>query len=141
MTARVQLGVLAAPIVALSIGIWAEFADLGPLLLLAVALPAMAVSGISVALAYGARPLALVLTGAAVGFATFAIAEGLYLSIHYARGGTLDFESLNSQPAMAAALFGIHVAVGILAGLALGCAGAVVAYVAAARGRAVSRTA
>ncbi len=119
---------LTAPIVALGIGVWAEFAELSPPLLLAVALPAMAVSVISVAAGYGVRSLALVLAGVAVGFATFAIAEGLYLSIHYARGGTLDFESLHSQPAMAAALFGIHVAVGTVAGLGLGVAGAVVAY-------------
>ncbi len=83
---------LAAPIVAVGIGVWAEFADLSPPLLLAVAVPAMAVSLISVALAYRVRPLALVLVGVALGFATFAIAEGLYLSIHYTRGGTLDFE-------------------------------------------------
>jgi hypothetical protein len=129
MTARVQLGVLAAPIVALGIGIWAEFADLSPSLLLAVALPAMTVTLFSVALAYEARPLAVLAGGIATGLLTFAIAEGLYLSIHYARGGTLDFESLDSQPAMAAALFGIHVAVGTLAGLGLGIAGAIVAYV------------
>ncbi len=35
----------------------------------------------------------------------------------------------DSQPAMAAALFGIHVAVGALSGLGLGIAGAIVAYV------------
>ena len=120
---------LTAPIVALGIGIWAEFADLSPTLLLAVALPAMTVTIFSVAFAYEARPLALLTGGIAIGLLTFAIAEGLYLSIHYARGGTLDFESLDSQPAMAAALFGIHVAVGTLAGLGLGIAGAIVAYV------------
>ncbi len=141
MTERVRLGVLAAPIVALGIGVWAEFADLSPPLLLAVALPAMALTLLSVALAFEMRPLPLLLTGVAIGLLTFALAEGLYLSIHYARGGTLDFESLDSQPAMAAALFGIHVAVGTLAGLALGCAGAVVAFALGVRGRLTSRLA
>ncbi len=129
---------LAAPIVALGIGVWAEFADLGPPLLLAVALPAMAAGLISLAIAYDLRPIALVVVGAAIGFATFAIAEGLYLSLHYARGGTLDFESLESQSAMAAALFGIHVAVGTLAGLALGVAGAFVVYAVGVRRRTAS---
>ena len=126
---------------ALGIGVWAEFADLSASLLLAVALPAMAVTLLSVALALDLRPIAVIAAGAAIGLMTFAIVEGLYLSIHYARGGTLDFESLDSQAAMAAALFGIHVVVGTVAGLALGAAGAAVVYVAGARRRMVSRAA
>lgn len=133
-----MLGVLVAPVVALGIGVWAEFADLGPPLLLAVAVPAMAISLLSLAIVLELRPVALVAVGTTIGFATFAVTEGLYLSIHYARGGTLDFESLSSQPAMAAALFGIHVAVGIVAGLALGVAGALVAWAVAARGSTAS---
>ena len=117
-------GVFVAPAVALGIGVWAEFADLTPLLLLAVALPAMTISLASMAVLFDLRPFALVFVGVAIGLMTFAIAEGLYLTIHYARGGTLDFESLDSQPAMAAALFGIHVAVGLILGLALGVVGA-----------------
>lgn len=136
-----MLGILIAPIVALGIGVWAEFADLSPPLLLAVAFPAMTVCLISLAIAFDLRPIALAVVGAAIGFATFAIAEGLYLSIHYARGGTLDFESLDSQLAMAAALFGIHVAVGTLAGVALGCTGALVAYAVGVRARTASRAA
>ena len=135
------LGILSAPIVALGIGVWAEFAELSPPLLLAVAMPAMAVTLFSLAIGIGAKPLALVLMGAAVGLLTFALAEGLFLTIYYARGGTLDFESLDSQVAMAAALFGIHVGVGTVAGFALGAAAAVVAYVAGARRRMVSRVA
>ncbi len=141
MKRKTVLGILVAPIVALGIGVWAEFADLSPPLLLAVAMPAMAVTLFSLATATGAKPLALVLAGAVVGFLTFAVAEGLFLSIHYARGGTLDFESIDSQAAMAAALFGIHVVVGTLAGLALGVAGALVAYLAGTRRRTVSRAA
>ena len=136
-----MLGILIAPIVALGIGVWAEFADLSPPLLLAVAFPAMTVCLISLTIAFDLRPIALAVVGAAIGFSTFAIAEGLYLAIHYARGGTLDFESLDSQSAMAAALFGIHVAVGTLAGLALGCAGAVVAFAVGVRARTASRAA
>ena len=136
-----MLGILAAPIAALGIGVWAEFAELSPPLLLLVAMPAIAVTLFSVAVAMDVKPPALVLAGAAVGFLTFAVAEGLYLSIHYARGGTLDFESLDSQAAMAAALFGIHVGVGTVAGLALGVAAALVAYAVKARRRTVSRAA
>ena len=132
---------LAAPIVALGIGVWAEFADLSPPLLLAVALPAMAAGLISLAIAYDLRPIALVVVGGVIGFATFAIAEGLYLSLHYARGGFLNYEAYESQQAMAAALFGIHVAVGTLAGLALGCTGALVAYAVGVRARTASRAA
>ena len=135
------LGILSAPIVALGIGVWAEFAELSPPLLLALAMPAMAVTLFSLAIGIGAKPLALVLMGAAIGFMTFAITEGLYLSIPHARGGFLNFEAYGSQRAMAAALFGIHVGVGTVAGLALGAAGAVVAYLAGARRRTVSRAA
>ena len=136
-----MLGILVAPVVALGIGVWAEFADLSPALLLAVAMPAMAVTLFSVALGFDLRPIAVFAAVAAIGLMTFAITEGLYLSIHYARGGTLDFESIDSQAAMAAVLFGIHVGVGTVAGLALGAAGAVVKYVAGARRRMVSRAA
>ena len=141
MGSKLILGILSAPIVALGIGVWAEFAELSPPLLLALAMPAMAVTLFSLAIGIGAKPLALVLMGAAIGFMTFAITEGLYLSIHYARGGTLDFESIDSQAAMAAVLFGIHVGVGTVAGLALGAAAAAVAYLAGARRRMVSRVA
>ena len=136
-----MLGILTAPVVALGIGVWAEFADLSAPPLLAVAVPAMAVTLFSMALAFDLRPAAVIAAGAAIGLMTFAIVEGLYLSIHYARGGTLDFESIDSQAAMAAALFGIHVVVGTVAGLALGAAGVVVAYVAGVRRRIVSRVA
>ncbi len=136
-----MLGILAAPTTALGIGVWAEFADLSPPLLLAVAMPAMAVTLFSVANATDAKPPALVLVGAVLGLLTFAVAEGLYLSIHYARGGTLDFESIDSQAAMAAALFGIHVGVGTAAGLALGVAAALVAYVVGVGRREASRPA
>ncbi len=130
MRRQAKIGVFVAPIVALAIGVWAEFADLGPPLLLAVAVPAMAVTLASAALLTraAARPLTIVLLGGAIGLVTFSISEGLYLAIHYARGGTLSFESLDSQPAMAVALFGIHVAVGTVAGLGLGAAGALVAW-------------
>ncbi|MCI0777771.1 MAG: hypothetical protein J4N95_06300 [Chloroflexi bacterium] len=141
MNPKAMLGILVAPVVALGIGAWAEFADLSPALLLAVALPAMTVTLFSVALAFDLRPVLVIAAGAAIGLMTFAITEGLYLSIHYARGGTLDFESIDSQAAMAAALFGIHVGVGTVAGLALGAVGALVAYVAGARRQMLSRAA
>lgn len=136
-----MLGLLTAPVVALGVGVWAEFADLSPALLLAVALPAMAVTLFSVALVFDLRPVAVMAAGVAIGLMTFAITEGLYLSIHYARGGFLNFEAYESQRAMAAALFAIHVGVGTVAGLALGAAGALVAYVAGVRRRTVARAA
>ena len=135
------LGILIAPIVALGIGVWAEFAELSPPLLLAVAMPAMAVTLFSAALAFNLRPVAVFTAGAVIGFVTFAITEGLYLSIHYARGGFLNYEAYESQRAMAAALFGIHAGVGTVAGLALGAAGAAVVFVVGARRRTVSRAA
>ena len=141
MSPKAVLGLLVAPVVALGIGVWAEFADLSPALLLAVALPAMAVTLFSVALVFDLRPVAVIAAGVAIGLMTFAITEGLYLSIHYARGGFLNFEAYESQRAMAAALFGIHVGVGAVAGLALGAAGALVAYAAGARRRMLSRAA
>ena len=136
-----MLGILTAPIVALAIGVWAEFADLTPPLLLAVAMPAMAVTLWSLVLAFDLRPVVVIAAGVVVGFTTFAISEALYLTIHYARGGTLDFESIDSQAAMAAALFGIHVGVGTVTGFALGVVGALVAYAASARRQTFSRTA
>ncbi len=141
MSPKTLLGILAAPIAALGIGVWAEFADLSPPLLLAVAMPAMVVTLFSLAMVFDLRPVAMIAAGAAVGLLTFAVAEGLFLSIHYARGGTLDFESIDSQAAMAAALFGIHVGVGTAAGLALGVVGAVVAYAVGSRSQTLSRTA
>ncbi len=141
MSPKTLLGILAAPITALGIGVWAEFADLSPPLLLAVAIPAMAVTLFSVASAFDLRPVAVFAAGAAVGFVTFAITEGLYLSLHYARGGFLNFEAYESQRAMAAALFGIHVGVGTVAGLALGVVGALVAYVVGVGRREASRPA
>jgi hypothetical protein len=124
-------GIWVAPAVALVIGVWAEFADLTPPVLLAIALPAMAVTLAAVAVRYdlGSRPIVLIVAATAIGLLTFAIAEGLYLAIHYGRGGTLDFESIDSQPAMAAALFGIHVAVGALAGFGLGVVSALLTVV------------
>lgn len=140
MSPKLALGILTAPIVALAIGVWAEFADLSPPLLLAVAMPAMAVTLLSLVLAFDLRPVVVIAAGVVIGFTTFAISEGLYLAIHYARGGTLDFEALDSQAAMAAALFTIHIGVGIVAGLALGVAGALVVYaVGARRGLAIPR--
>ena len=121
-TRQALAGILFAPSVALALGVWAEFGDLNPPVLFAVALPAITVSTLS--LAYLARqfpwPLALVLAGVVVGTITFGLTEGTYLAIHLSRGGTLNFEAYDSQPAMALALLGIHVAVGSMVGLGVG---------------------
>ena len=120
-----------APIAALALGVWAEFADLSPPVLFAVALPAIIVSTVSAARALRptARPAVLLLLGVALGTVMFAITEGTYLAIHFSRGGTLNFESVDSQPAMALALLGIHVAVGALVGAGVGVALAVLSIV------------
>ena len=124
-------GVVVAPIAALALGVWAEFADLNPPALLAVGLPAIIVSTVSAARALRstARPAALLLLGVALGTVTFAVTEGTYLAIHFSRGGTLNFESVDSQPAMALALLGIHVAVGALVGAGVGAGLAVLSIV------------
>ncbi len=132
------LGVLIAPTVAVGTGIWAEFADLDARTLFAVVLPAMVVTLLSVALLLELRPGGVVIAGTARGFVTFAIVGGLYLWIHQARGGFLNYEAYESQRAMAIALFVIHAALGTAVGLGLGCAGAVVAFAVGVRGRKVS---
>ena len=130
------VGVAIAPAAALALGVWAEFADLGPPLLLAVAGPAILISTLSAAyLASGlARPFVVLLLGVAIGVLTFGLTEGSYLAIHLSRGGTLNFEGADSQGAMAAALLGIHAGVGAVVGLAIGCGLALVLYAARALG-------
>jgi len=129
--------IFVAPIAALALGVWAEFADLNPPALFAVALPAIIVSTVSAAYALRstARPVLLLLLGVALGTVVFAITEGTYLAVHYSRGGTLDFESVDSQPAMALALLGIHVAVGALVGAGVGAGLAVLAIAGRLLGR------
>ena len=123
MTARWLLaGVLVAPIAALALGVWAEFADLGPLLLLIIAVPAIVVATVSAAslLPAAQRPPALVLLAVLLGTLTFGLTEGSYIAIHLSRGGYLNFEGLGSQRAMAAALIGIHLGVGAVVGAGIG---------------------
>jgi hypothetical protein len=116
------VGVLIAPIVALAIGVWAEFAHLTPPVLFAVAVPAIMVSTVNAA--YLARrlpwPLALVGAGALVGTITFGLAEGTHVAIHLARGDTLDFKAYHSEAAKAFALIGIHLAAGAMVGAGIG---------------------
>ncbi len=137
MPHRVQasLGLLTAPLVALAIAVWAEFADLAPPLLLAFAVPAIVVSTLIAGYLFGARPIALVLLGGLIGLLTFTIAEGGYLAIHYARGGTLHADCCDSQGATAAVLFGIHVGVGIVVGLGVGAGLALLLIVSRVLGR------
>lgn len=114
--------IVVAPLAGLGLGVWAEFADLNAPLLFAVALPAIIVSALSAAsLVRGLPgPLALLLAGVAVGTLTFALTEGTYLAIHFSRGGTVNFEGLGSQRAMALALLGIHVMAGAAIGAGVG---------------------
>jgi hypothetical protein len=124
MKARCLAGLHVVPAAALLLGVWAEFADLGAPLLLAVAVPAIVVSTASAAYVSGAaeRPAFVVLIGTLAGALTFAMTEGSYLALHLSRGGRLNFEGADSQQAMAAALLGIHVGVGALVGACVGVA-------------------
>lgn len=79
----------------------------------------------------------LVLLGGALGLVTFLATEGLYLVIHHARGGFLNFEAFESQEAMAAGLLAVHAVVGTVLGLGLGVAVAGVAWLVRASGRKV----
>lgn len=125
---------LAAPLAGLAIGVWAEFANLSPLMLFAVAGPAILLATISAAYLARtlARPIALILSGAALGVLTFGLAEGSYVAIHLSRGGFLNFERFDTQGEMAAALIGIHLAVGAMVGAALGAGAATFVLVAKA---------
>jgi hypothetical protein len=125
------------PAVGLGIGVWAEFADLSPPLLLAVATPAMAVAlaGSAWRTTLMERPAMLIVAGAALGLLTFLASEGTYLAIHRAHGGFLNFEAFESQEAMAAGLLAVHAFVGTIVGLAVGAAVAGVALAARMRPR------
>lgn len=129
MARYASIGLLAAPGVAIAIGVWAEFADLTPPLLLAVAAPAMALTLLSAAYLRGlaTRPLAVVLLGGAIGLATFSFAAGLYIALHLARGGAADLNGADDGGA-AAVFFVVHAVVGTMAGLALGGVGALLAW-------------
>ena len=83
MIARLLAGVLVAPVVALLLGVWAEFADLGPPLLLGVAVPAIAISAGCAAGAIGVarRPVFVVAIGTLLGALTFALTEGTWRCI------------------------------------------------------------
>jgi hypothetical protein len=114
--------IFVAPIVALAIGVWAEFAHLTPPVLFVVSVPAIVMSTVSAA--YLTRrvpwPIALVVAGALVGMITFGLAEGTHVAIHLARGDTLDFNAYHSEAAKAFALIGIHLAAGAMVGAGVG---------------------
>jgi hypothetical protein len=135
MNVRWVAGALVAPMAGLATGVWAEFADLGPALLLAVAVPAIVISLFSLSrLSDQSRPIPLTLTGAAMGLLIFAISAGLYIVLHYMRGGGFDVNDEESGGS-AAVFFAIHVGVGVTVGLAIGVAVALLMTV----GRALSK--
>ncbi len=117
-------GLLITPLVALAIGVWAEFAHLTPPVLFVVSVPAIIVSTLSVA--YLARsialPLALVLAGAAIGTLMFGLAEGTHVAIALPRGSDLDFGDYHSRAAIAAGLIGVHLVAGAMVGASVGAA-------------------
>jgi hypothetical protein len=112
--------------VALLIGVWAEFADLGQALLVSVALPVIAVATPAATLGLArttrGRAIAALGCGLLLGTALGVLGEGTYLALHFARGGELNFEGFSSQPAMAMALLGIHTLAGLSGGAIVGTA-------------------
>jgi hypothetical protein len=128
MNPRWLAGTLTAPCAGLLTGVWAEFAELGPPALLAVTVPAIVVSLLSLARLTGRTgPRGLVLVGAALGLLTFSTSAGVYIALHLLRGGGLD---VNGEEAggSAAVFFAVHVAVGALVGVAVGLGVAALAF-------------
>jgi hypothetical protein len=103
-----RLMLLAAPAAAVSAGLaaeWLDFRELRVPLLLMVGAGVLLTAHAAFA---GRRPMhAAALTGA-LGIATWAAAESVYIVVHYATGGHLNFETFDSQPAQALALIAIH---------------------------------
>ncbi|MEX1253614.1 MAG: hypothetical protein WEE64_04675 [Dehalococcoidia bacterium] len=129
MNPRLLAGALVAPMAGLATGVWSEFADLGPPVLLAVAVPAIVISLLSLArLSERSRPIPLILMGGAIGLLTFAISVGLYVALHYVRGGGFDINDEESGGS-AAVFFAVHVAVGAMVGVGVGAAMAVLVVV------------
>lgn len=112
-----------APLVAIGVGVWAEFAELTPPVLFAVSIPVIIVSASSLAYLLQQRMsmvLALVLACALVGVVTFGLAEGTHVAIHLARGKTFELEAVDPQWAKGAFLIGVHVVAGALIGFGVG---------------------
>jgi hypothetical protein len=137
MTTRQLLiaGMLLAPMAGIATGIWAEFADLSPPVLLAATVPAIIVSVLCVARFTGrSDALAVVLIGAAIGLLTFAISAGLYVAIHYITSGGFDVND-DESGGSALVFVMVHIGVGTIVGLAIGTLVVLVSYV---MGRGVS---
>jgi len=118
-------GLLLAPVAGVALGVWTAFFDVGPAVLavlLTIASFAIVVATLSAGRLIGAErnPVALGLGGLLSGMMTLGVAGGVSLAIHRARGGFLNFEAFDSQGEMAAALLGIHLGVGAVAGLGVG---------------------
>ncbi len=127
-TIRPVLGLVVAPVVAIAIGLWAEFAELTPPILFTVSIPVITVSALSLAyLAQQRIPmaLALVLPGAVVGVVTFGLAEGTHVLLAVARGSELEFGDYQSRAAIATGLIVVHLAAGAMVGAGVGVALAV----------------
>jgi hypothetical protein len=137
MTRRQYLlvGALLAPIAGVATGIWAEFADLSPPVLLVVTVPAIVVSVLCVSrLTERTHPLALASIGAVIGLLTFAISAGVYIAIHYVSSGGFDVND-DESGGSALVFFLVHIGVGTVVGLVIGAFVALVAYVMGGRDR------
>ena len=124
MTSRLLAAFTLTIATAIAIGVWAEFADLGRPQLISVALPAIALATLAAAAGLArttrGRAIAALASGVVIGTALGVLGEGTYLALHYARGGTLNFEGYNTQREMALALLGIHTLVGLTGGVIVG---------------------
>jgi len=124
MTSRnyAQLGLLVAPLAAIVIGVWAEFAELTPLVLSAVSIPAIIVSTISAAVLARRVPVvpALVVGGIVVGAITFGLAAGTHVLLSWLRGSELEFSDYDSRALISLAFVSVHLAVGTMVGAGVG---------------------
>jgi hypothetical protein len=117
-----KLGLFVAPVVAISVGVWAEFAELTAPVLFVVALPAMIVSTACAAMVWRRVPVvvALAAAGAAFGALTFGLSEGTNVVLALARGSDLDFGDYQSRAAIASLLVGVHLVAGAMVGAGVG---------------------
>jgi hypothetical protein len=117
-----RIGLLVAPLVAIAVGAWAEFAHLTPPILFAVSIPVIIVSTLSAAYLWRSTvvPLVLALAGALVGIVTFGLAEGTHVAIGLVRGSELEFGDYQSRAAIASGLVAVHLAAGAMVGAGVG---------------------
>lgn len=123
MTAQyARAGIWVGPIVAVLIGVWAEFDDLSALVLFVVSIPAIVVSTISAAVLMPRLPVVLVLlvAGIVFGVATFGLSALTHVLLSWLRGSELDFGDDNSRALASLGFVAVHLAAGTVVGAGVG---------------------